>query len=235
MAKIAIILLMSILCLPHLSAGAEAAVPPPAQVESLEHSIIRRSGSLRPATQPGSTTTAVRTNNGLDVKRVTWSLAIVLGLILALRWGGRILFPSAKSSRSSRAVQVLSRNILSPKQQVLVLQVGRRVVVVGDTGQQMNPLCEITDPDEVAALIGQIREGDRDPMTRTFSNLFGRAGASYSPPTDPTDPEQDARAIEGRDDSVDVGLEDPALSATRQEINGLMDKVRLVARQFSRS
>ncbi len=181
----------------------------------------------------------MRPTTGLDVKRVCYSLAIVIALILALRWGGRLLFPGAKAFRPSRAVQVLSRNIISPKQQVIVLQVGRRVVVVGDSGAQMNPLCEITDPDEVASLIGQIRENERDPMAKTFSSLFGRAGAPYAPTQTGAKPELDEDDADteqsGQRDRVEVGLEDPALASTRQELNGLMDKVRLVARQFNRS
>nr|MBA3273479.1 flagellar biosynthetic protein FliO [Chthoniobacterales bacterium] len=131
---------------PHaMGAGntaASAATQPAATANSLENTVIRRNSSSA-TTQPGAGTAAVRPNTGLDVKRVSYSLAIVICLILALRWGGRLLFPGAKAFRPSRAVQVLSRNIISPKQQVIVLQVGRRVVVVGDSGAQMNPLCEI--------------------------------------------------------------------------------------------
>lgn len=212
-------------------AKADAPIEKPAEAESLENDVIRR--STPPATTQSGVTQKAAPGGGLDVPRIFTSLAIVIGLILLLRWGGRLLFPGAKSFRPTRAVQVLSRNVISPKQQVIVLQVGKRIVVVGDCGQQMNSLCEITDPDEVASLIGQLHENGRDTMSKSFAGLFGRAGESYKPEarTDEAPADDEAETNE----SVNVGLEDPALAATRQELNGLMDKVRLVARQFNRS
>ena len=69
---------------------------------------------------------------------------------------------------ATTAVQLLSRTVLSPKQHVMLLRVGRRLVVIGDSGGQMSALSEITDPDEVAALVGQIRDEKLTAAGPTF-------------------------------------------------------------------
>jgi hypothetical protein len=102
----------------------------------------------------------------------------------------------------------------------------------------MNPLCEITDPDEVAELVGRIREDAREPIGKAFSTMFSRAGSSYEPAA-ASDESAGAGtpvvASGGRDGRLDDGPEDPALAGTRQELSGLMEKVRLLSRQFPRT
>ena len=235
-----IVALISVLTVTDVSANAPSTSQPAPPDTSLENAVIKRSNG-NAATQSGSRT-VTKPAGGLDVQRVMLSLAIVLCLILGLRWGGRLLFPGAKAFRPSHAVQVLSRNIISPKQQVLVLQVGRRLVVVGDSGQQMNTLCEISEPNEVASLIGQIRDSNRDPVSKTFSNLFGNASNAYDAPPSQATAESDDETLDAVDrdpreirDRVEIGLEDPRLSSTREELSGLADKIRLMARQFNKS
>jgi hypothetical protein len=154
------------------------------------------------------------------------------------------LFPTVAAARSSQAVRVLSRSVLSPKQQVLLLQVGRRVIVVGDTGAQMNPLAEITDPDEVASLVGQVEAEKRPSVTAAFGGLFGRARDSFDadaepspqlPATDVSDEGEAEGIVERRaaqDDQPPVQL---GLDEARGELRGLMDKVKELSQQFRRS
>ncbi|MGB7158585.1 MAG: flagellar biosynthetic protein FliO [Tepidisphaeraceae bacterium] len=200
-----------------------AMAPAPAAVET----IIRRPGADPTAsTRPAGT--AKPAPVGFDSTRVAISLSIVIALILVLRWVSKRMFGRTILGRSSRAIQVLSRNVISPKQQLLVVQVGRRLVVVGDSGQQMNPLCEITDPDEMAALIGQIQEEKRESMSNAFGSLFGRAGSDFGKDAQPQ------RSVDATDDEDDS--EGPSdVRETREELNGLMDKVRLMSRQFRRT
>lgn len=217
---------------PSKPAGNVSSVAPPAQppVEK----VIRRSVDSTPTTrQVGATR-----GPAFDTQRVILSLALVIALILVLRWASQKLFGKQIGGRASRAVQVLSRNAISPKQQLLVVQVGRRLVVVGDSGQQMNTLCEITDPDEMATLIGQLHEEKREGTGNPFGAIFGRAGSAFDKgdaiKDDAVEPQRSVDVTDEDDGSEPVGLSSDE-QVTRDELHGLMDKVRGMSRQFRRS
>jgi flagellar biogenesis protein FliO len=194
--------------------------------------LIHRTGphsSIAPAAgpQPGR----------LDLPRVAGSLVIVIALIYATRWMLRKLAPATARSTASRAVQVLSRNVISSKQKVLILQVGRRLIVVGDNGQQLSTLCEITDSQESAALLAQLRRESDQPASKTFSALLGRAAESFGSSGPAAGAEKIRRADEpgagpvvtqsASLDEVDLGL-----ATTREELDGLLEKVREMRQTF---
>jgi flagellar biogenesis protein FliO len=172
-----------------------------------------------PATSRAATeTTTSESVNAFDVRRVALALAVVVALIFLLRWIAKNLFAGSSAPRANGAIRVLSRMVVSPKQQVLLLQVGRRVVVVGDSGQQMSPLSEITDPDEIAALVGQISHDHQKLGGKRFSSLFGHA----------RDPFEDQNAPDEPEEKQDI-------DSARGEIAGLMEKIRVVSTQFRRT
>jgi flagellar biosynthetic protein FliO len=141
--------------------------------------------------------------------RVILSLAAVLGLIALMYWGSRWLLPTAGAAgRATQAVQVLSRTHISPKQKILLIQVGGRVLVVGDNGQQLNTLCEIGDAEEAASLVTQIRGADHVTLPAT--------------PDPVARPEDDAR-------------EPDQLTTTQHELDGLVQRVRRIATQLDRA
>jgi flagellar biosynthetic protein FliO len=212
---------------PSKTTAGTSSIAPPAQ--PAVEKVIRRSNDSAPTTRQSTATKAPT----FDTQRVILSLGLVLALILVLRWASQKLFGKQIGGRASRAVQVLSRNPISPKQQLLVVQVGRRLVVVGDSGQQMNTLCEITDPDEMAALIGQLHEEKRDASPNPFGAIFGRAGSAFDK-SDAVEPQRSLDVSDEDDGSEPVGLPSDE-QVTRDELHGLMDKVRGMSRQFRRS
>ncbi len=212
------------------TSGASVAAPA-RSASSSSGTITRHRSEPTASTRPAGTMKA--TPGGFDTTRVVLSLAIVLGLIFVLRWLSQRLFGKTVAGRASRAVQVLSRNVISPKQQLLVVQVGRRLVVVGDSGQQMNPLCEITDPDEITALVGQLHEEKRESTGNPFGAIFGRAGTAFEKDTEPQRPV--GVADEDDDGSTDGSTGPSPVQGTRDELSGLMDKVRVMSRQFRRT
>jgi flagellar protein FliO/FliZ len=140
-----------------------------------------------------------------DSGRIIAALFAVLVLILLLRWALRRLIPAALA-RQARGIRIVGRTAIGPKQQVLLLQVGRRMLVVGDSGQQLNTLCEINDPDEAAALLGQAQGGARAGGEEIVK--------AHPAPQTPWE-------------------NDPALGSTRMELNGLTQRVRMLARHLS--
>jgi flagellar biogenesis protein FliO len=160
----------------------------------------------------------------MDFARVGGALVAVVVLIFILRGLGRLFFPAATGRGQSRVVEVLSRSPLAPKQQVMLLRVGRRLIVVGDSGSQMNTLCEISDPDEVAGLVGQLRE-EKTMAAAAFGSLFGRFNRRYEAPAE--DREAGGAVSELRDEPREVEV-----ASAQGELDGLRDRVRLLAEQF---
>jgi flagellar biogenesis protein FliO len=184
--------------------------------------------------QAATTTTANSPGSGTQVTglqgwvRLAMSLVIVLVLILALRPVMRRLMGSA-AIRSSRAIQVLSTQVIAPRQQLILLRVGKRLVLVGNGGAGMSTLCEIQDPDEVAQLLGQL-SSDKPSATRTFGAMLGLARKRGD-----GDAETQLSNEPIADDEPVAAVSQPgqeSLFATRDELSGLSDKVRRLSQQF---
>ncbi|HEX8340476.1 MAG TPA: flagellar biosynthetic protein FliO [Tepidisphaeraceae bacterium] len=178
---------------------------------------VARSSTSRPAPSPA--------NAAFDWQRLVIAMSVVLTLIFLLRYVAGRAFPGLVAGKGSRAVRVLSRSALAPKQQLMLVQVGRRVIVIGDSAGELTSLSEITDPDEVASLLGQLDSAEPAAPARPFAHLFGHAREQYAEPTESIAPaEPPARR---RDDSniepIGAGEE---LEQTQSEISGLIDRMR---------
>jgi len=221
---------VALLCVTTASLGqtSQPSVAPlaPAVTGVFEKKAIQRPAVAATKTNPTGTKTVPEISTGMDATRVVLSLLLVIAAIFLLRWIAQQFFGAPSAKKSSRAIQVLSRSMIAPKQHVVLLQVGRRVIVVGDSGAQMNTLCEITDADEIASLMGQLRQDKSDPVSRAFGTFFGRAEKDY-----PGDAPESASALTADVPDEDV---DPALATTQAELTGLIDKVRSVSQQIGR-
>ena len=231
---------------PTSAAPAAGAAPQPAATRPVRSEIgqrlIRREGAAasaqtRPASAAATTRPSVPAPPAVDLPKLAGALGIVLTLIFALRAVFKHVFPSSTAAGATRAVQVLSRSILSPKQQLVLVRVGRRLIVVADSGGQMSALSEITDPDEVASLLGQIKDEKLSAAAPTFGGLLGRVrrgmetaddAADHGAPEEATNPDAIGADIRhpGEEDDAEV-------SSTRRELDGLLAKVRLISHQFN--
>ena len=165
-----------------------------------------------------------------DLARMAIALTIVLGLIFGARWLVTHFFVSARAPSTSRAVKVLGRTSLAPRQQVLLLQVGRRVVVVGESNGQLSTLAQLDDPDEVASLVGQLQE-EQIQRAAAFGGMFGRMQKKFAADEDEHAPRELAE-IEGQTNEPSV---EPATDPqARSELAGLLDKVRSIRDQLGR-
>jgi flagellar biogenesis protein FliO len=220
--------------LPALGAGpAEgpelASTLPSVQAVAVEQDgearVIRRSTPVR---DPASGVAAPSAAPALDWQRVVLALAAVVGLILLMRWIVRRFVVGSSQARGKRFAEVLARVPIAPRQHLLLMRVGRRLLVVGDSGgQQLATLCEVTDADEIAALLAEARSDGADALTRAFGTVFGQAGARF---------EQVSQPLSGTVDAATEGTPpDPALVGTQDELSGLAEKVRRLARQVGRN
>jgi flagellar biogenesis protein FliO len=185
-----------------------------------ENKPLHRSGQATTNQSSTSSNSAV-----WDFARVPLALGAVIFLILCLRWMIRSLGGYQTGKAGNKAVQILTRTTISPRQQMLVLQFGRRLLLVGSSGSELKPLCQIDDADEVAEVLAQIQQQRSGVATRSFGAMFGRAEKAYqgeessSPEADETSPPPD-----------------PNVTADRGEaLVGLVDRIRRMSEQFQQS
>ena len=232
---------------PSEIAPSRAAVPSPAPASQPttrsaagQVPLRRDAAQTQPVRATSRTTVPQPEAPGLDFGRVLGALAIVLGIIFALRWVLRRTLQPGMVAGATGAVQVLSRSPLSPRQHLLLLRVGRRLIVAADCNGQLSSLSEITDPDEVAALVGQVRDEKLTSASKCFGNMLGRWKQATEEqggdaeeefprvPPDVYDGPRGGEAPEGRG-------EDAAVAGARGEIHSLTERVRLISHQFKQS
>jgi flagellar biogenesis protein FliO len=222
------ILVLMVMLLPA-SAWAAAQTRPTAQNKSAVVSSdesLESSPLFGESTSPGSSKTSPANlpSGSMDFTRVGLALGGVVALIFILRVFIRRIVPGAVAHRASSTVKILGRCPVSPKQNILVVQFGKRLVLVGDSGASLNPLCEVSDSDEVASIIAQNTE-ETISVARRFESLFGRARKDFDGPGE-------SESAESFDNSHEVKPEDPSLQETQKELSELREKVRDVARQI---
>lgn len=194
--------------------------------------MIRRGSAVASATQPSG---QAPTASIIDIPRVLTALGIVVGLIFALRYLAKRFIPGIPNARSTSAVRLLGRSMITPKHQVLLLQVGRRIMVAADNGTQLTPLGEIHDPEEVALVLGQLDASKQESISSAFGALVSGARerfmnqtpAAFEPLSQSQNLSDDARA-----DNTVPAPDDPG---ARSELTNLMNKVRLLSQQFRRT
>lgn len=198
---------------------------------------IRRTNPERRAGLPNTTAddeaaddeqaAEVSPSTGFGTFRVLLSLGIVIAIIVLLKYFGQRFFnPAAVTGRgSSRAVEMLSRTVLGPKQQVMLIRVGkRRVIVVGDSGGQLTSLDQITDSDEIAELTTQIITEKSGPASTAFASLFSKSTEKFE--DEVTDADERKALL------VDDEMVDSNVASTQQDLAGLLAKVRKVSNKL---
>lgn len=189
-----------------------AAAPPVVPLDPNENKPLGPSG----AGQLDNNLQASGSNWGIT--KTILALAFVVGLMLAgrqlmLRWMGR-----PATVNKSRAVEVLSRVSVGPKQHVVLLRMGNRILVVADSAGQMRPLANIDEPEEVASILKNVTTSRPSSISQGFGQMLGRFDQEYD--------EQDdsVRISEEGQDTAEFQVD-----KTRDQINGLLARVKAMA------
>ncbi|MEM1110060.1 MAG: flagellar biosynthetic protein FliO [Planctomycetota bacterium] len=144
------------------------------------------------------------------------ALGVVIGLIFAARWAYTKL-GGAVVARPSPVVEVLSRTPVAPKNHVLLLRVGQRVLVVGDSSSGLNTLADVDDPEEVASLLQSVSAHGERSASKSFNALVSRFNGDYEGKT--------RVSLEGGDG------QEVHLDRTRDSLSGLTSKLRALGGQ----
>lgn len=136
--------------------------------------------------RPVSDDTSKRSNWTLgtfgEAGRVAGALAVVIGIALLLR---TILVRTRRGlsalggDRPSGVLEILARFPIARGQQLLVLKLGRRLVLTHHAGATMQSLCEVSDPDEVASLLGRMEAGSSGASADRFREVLAQFHAEH--------------------------------------------------------
>ena len=136
-------------------------------------------------------------------------LLAVLGLIVAAVLVVKRFLPARASPTAFGAVEVVARTPVSPKQNLMLVKLGQRLILVGVSPERMEALATVEDPHEVALLLGRAESQGPRSMTQAFAHSFQEESRAYA--------------------DVPVDAEQGAALAVGGQVRGLLDKVRRLA------
>ncbi|RMF43589.1 MAG: hypothetical protein D6753_04805 [Planctomycetota bacterium] len=107
------------------------------------------------------------------------SLLIVLGLFFGVAWCyKRGMRGIAAGHLPKQVLEVLGRSSLGPRQQLVLLRVGPKLVLVSVIQGEARTLTEITDPIEVDRMVGDCESARPGSVTQSFRDILSQGGAA---------------------------------------------------------
>ena len=162
--------------------------------------------------------TSLSSLGGNWVLSTATALGVVLILVFALKAIVQKTGGKAFVHGNSPVVEVLSRSNLAPKCQGILVRLGHRVVLVGHSPAGLTTLTEVTDPDEVAALLKAVSAASPQSISRSFTQMLGRFQGEH----------------EEADDSL-LDRDEHRVDRTRDRVSSLLSRVRSAAAREARS
>lgn len=146
----------------------------------------------RPAGRSSSRALAARSSSpDRSWTRTVGALAAVVGLIALLAWGYRAATLGGVriggKPRRPGLIEVLSRTSLSPRQSLCLVRVGPRVILVGQSHDNLSTLDVIDDAGVAAGLAGEAMRDRPDSNVAEFQRCLDREAGNYIDQTDVAD------------------------------------------------
>lgn len=152
-----------------------------------------------------------------------WKTLLSLLIVLALIVGATYLFKrfslNARRSSMPTGVEILARSNMNPKQSLCLVQLGNRLVLLGQSPNHISSLQTIDDPDEIAQILGQLEQKKTLSISNTFSKLFHREKEFYEYD------ENSAISLDIEDHQDQNQTTQPWCQA-KGELSSLLDKVK---------
>jgi flagellar biogenesis protein FliO len=104
------------------------------------------------------------------------SLALVLGIFFLVAWGMKRGLPAGAHLLPNDVVEVLGRAPLAGRQQVHLLRLGNKLILVSATPSGAETLTEVTDAAEVERLQSLCRQAQPNSASATFRHIFQQFG-----------------------------------------------------------
>ncbi len=158
---------------PNSSASAQQAVN--------RYSTTAAASSTRTPLPPPSEKRKPRDSNSSNsiaptgtLSTVFGSLAVVLGLFLLVVWLARRALPNTPFNLPKEVVEVLGRTQFGNKQQMQLVRIGNKLLLLCNTASGTDTLTEITDPEEVDRIVGLCQENHPGSISATFRQVLSQ-------------------------------------------------------------
>lgn len=126
-----------------------------------------------PLKAPRERSTSKQGRSGLpSITTLMGSVAIVVGLFLIVAWTARRAMPKQPPQLPREAIEILGRQRFGGKQEVQLLRVGNKLLLVHVVPGHAETLTEITDPVEVDRLTGICYQAHPKSSSRSFHQTF---------------------------------------------------------------
>ncbi len=104
------------------------------------------------------------------------SLLIVIGLFLGVAWCYRKTLSTSMGGIPKHVVSVLGRTAIAPRQQLVLVRFGSKLVLVSMVQGEARTISEITDPMEVDQLAGACESHQPHSLTNSFRSILNQNG-----------------------------------------------------------
>ncbi len=127
-------------------------------------------------------TSAAESSSGSALLTVLGSLAVVLAVFFVFVWVTRSAAPKGMAPLSKEVVESLGRSPLLGRQQMQLIRIGNKLILLSVTSTGADTLTEITDPEEVDRLAGLCRQAQAGSISETFRQVLAQATTESATP-----------------------------------------------------
>ncbi len=158
---------------------ASAMAPLSAAQAAVQATNIRRDSGLR-LPPPSEKSSQVESRGGTVQMLVSVgsSFLLVIGLFLGLAWCYRKTMNTSIGGVPKSVVSVLGRTQLAPRQQLMLVRFGSKLVLVSVIQGEARTISEITDPLEVDQLAGLCESYQPHSVTQSFRQILNQTGGA---------------------------------------------------------
>ena len=149
------------------------------------------------------------------------ALGVVIGLIYLLR---AVLTRTGRggiSPNGSALVEVLARVGVTPRNHILMLRTGQRILVLSESSAGLQTLANLDDPQEVASLLAAVTANKPNSISAGFSHLLGRFNRQYDVALDDAEASTGTGASDGGSSGGGYGIDH-----ARDQLSRVLSRIR---------
>jgi flagellar biogenesis protein FliO len=166
-----------------------------------------------------------------SLAQVGAALAVVLGLILIGKALAKKFLPGARVSGGKGVIEILARHPLSKNQSIVLVRIGTQIVALNQGRDSSESVLVISEPTEVARIIGQIEGQSPKSIQAGFNNLLANARMDLEQGESDTEQEPELRGMSP--ERLDEQLDE--MAAAKRQLMELRQHVRSVRDSLPRS